>query len=88
MGERFVVYDESAAQHNPPPDHGHWAQSTCPDCINANRKLRRRCRSLGGMCNGTGWTWVSMTESEVERELRNRALRQRLIDNPPEMESL
>lgn len=29
----------------------------CPDCLNANRAARRRCKKLGGLCKGKGYTW-------------------------------
>ena len=27
----------------------------CPDCGNGNRHARRRCKAIGGECNGTGY---------------------------------
>lgn len=29
-------------------------QVVCPDCQNANRESRRRCKFKGGMCGGAG----------------------------------
>lgn len=36
-------------------DAGAEADVICPDCLNANRSARRRCRSIGGMCGGAGF---------------------------------
>ena len=38
------------------PDDG---RVPCPDCGNANRHARRRCKATGGMCGGSGWVHKS-----------------------------
>jgi hypothetical protein len=58
--ERVTVENVAAALANPAPSFGRWLQVVCPDCGDANRTARRRCKSIGGMCNGTGWTWMSI----------------------------
>ena len=31
-----------------------WVRVACPDCGNRNRHARRRCKAIGGQCEGHG----------------------------------
>jgi hypothetical protein len=39
----------------------------CPDCGNANRHARRRCKANGGMCGGKGWVVKTIADPADER---------------------
>lgn len=42
----------------------------CPDCGNANRHARRRCKANGGMCGGKGWVSKTIADPPNEPSVR------------------